>query len=131
VDPVSLIVAALAAGASAALKETAGQAVKDAYGGLKSLLRRKLADEPAARSAIEKHDEAPEAPEAWERPVREELTRTGLGDDEEVVRQAQELLALVDPEGARAGKYNVTISGGKGIVVGDHAQVTMTFDDGD
>jgi hypothetical protein len=130
-DPISLIVAALAAGASAALRDTAGQAVKDAYAGLKSLLRRKLPSEPGAESAVEKHDEAPEAPDAWEQPLRDELDRTRVGDDEEVIRKAQELMALVDPDGARAGKYNVTISGGKGIVVGDHAQVTMNFDDGD
>ena len=32
---------------------------------------------------------------------------------------AQALLAKMDPDGARSGKYNVQISGGKGIVVGD------------
>ena len=45
-DPISLIVAALAAGASAAVKDTAGQAVKDAYSGLKALVKRKLGVEP-------------------------------------------------------------------------------------
>ena len=47
------------------------------------------------------------------------------------MRSAQELLALVDPVGAQRGKYNVTVSGGKGVVVGDHAHVEMTFEDGD
>jgi hypothetical protein len=127
-DPVSLIVAALAAGASAALKDTAAQAVKDAYGGLKSLLKRKVADKPLAQEVIEKHEEAPEI---WEKPLQDELGKAGLADDEEVVRAAQRLLALVDPAGAQAGKYNVTIAGGKGIVVGDHARVEMTFENGD
>ena len=54
-DPVSLIVAALAAGASAALKDTATEAIKDAYNGLKSLLKRKLGNEPAAQVAIDEH----------------------------------------------------------------------------
>jgi hypothetical protein len=54
-----------------------------------------------------------------------------VADDEAVVRAAQQLLALVDPNGARTGKYNVTISGGKGIVVGDYAHAEMTFNDGD
>jgi len=127
-DPVSLIVAALAAGASAALKDTAGQAVRDAYGGLKALLRRKLGNAPLAQQVIDKHAEAPEV---WEKPLQEELASADVADDEEVIRAAQELLAQVDPDGARSGKYNVTISGGKGIVVGDHAKVEMTFDDGD
>jgi hypothetical protein len=124
-DPVSLIVAALAAGASAALKDTAGQAVKDAYAGLKSLLKRKLANKPPAQEVIEQHEKAPDA---WRRPLENELNQASVGDDEEIVRSAQQLHALLDPAGAQAGKYNVTITGGKGIVVGDHAQVTMTFD---
>jgi hypothetical protein len=127
-DPVSLIVAALAAGASAALKDTATEAIKDAYNGLKSLLKRKLGNEPAAQVAIDEHEKAPGV---WEKPLESELGKSGVADNEEVVRSAQELLALVDPVGAQRGKYNVTVSGGKGIVVGDHAHVEMTFEDGD
>jgi hypothetical protein len=128
VDPVSLIIAALAAGASTALRDTAAEAVKDAYNGLKSLLKRKLGDKPAAQVVIDKHEESPDV---WEKPLEEEIKLSGVGDDEEVVRAAQKLMELVDPDGARAGKYNVNISGGKGIVVGDHARVEMTFENGD
>jgi hypothetical protein len=128
VDPVSLIVAALAAGASVALKETAGAAVKDAYAGLKSLLKRKAGDRPLITEVIEQHEEEPEI---WEKPLQAELGKAGVADDEEVVRAAQRLLALLDPAGAQSGKYNVTIAGGKGIVVGDHARVEMTFNDED
>lgn len=127
-DPVSLIVAALAAGASTALKDTAAEAVKDAYAGLKSLLTRKLGDEPAAQVAIDKYEESPDV---WEKPLEEEIKKSGVADDEEVVRAAQKLMEVVDPAGALAGKYNVNISGGKGIVVGDHARVEMTFENGD
>lgn len=127
-DPVSLIVAALAAGASAALKDTAGEAVKDAYGALKTLLRRKLGNAPLAQQVIDKHAEAPEV---WEKPLQQELATAQVADDEEVIRAAQELLARDDPDGARSGKYNVTITGGRGIVVGDHARVEMTIEDGD
>jgi hypothetical protein len=127
-DPVSLIVAALAAGASAALKDTAGQAVQDAYGGLKSLLKRRLGEKRRTEDVVDRHEEAPDV---WEKPLHDELAKAGLADDEEVIRAAQELLARVDPAGARGGKYKVTISGGKGIVVGDHARVDMTFEDGD
>jgi len=127
-DPVSLIVAALAAGASTAFKDTAAEAVKDAYNGLKSLLKRKLGDNPAAQVALDKHEGSPEV---WEKPLEEEIKQSGVADDEDVVRTAQKLMELVDPDGARAGKYNVNISGGKGIVVGDHARVEMTFENGD
>jgi hypothetical protein len=127
-DPVSLIVAALAAGVSTALKDTAGEAVKDAYNGLKSLLKRKFGDKTAAQVAIEKHAESPEV---WEKPLEEEIKQSGVAEDEEVVRSAQKLMELVDPAGAQTGKYNVTISGGKGILVGDDANVEMTFENGD
>jgi hypothetical protein len=127
-DPLSLIVAALAAGAAAALKDAAAQTVKDAYAGLKSLIKRKIAGRPLAQDVIDGHEQAPEV---WEKPLQDELKQAGVAEDEEVVRAAQRLLALIDPVGAQAGKYNVTITGGKGIVVGDHAHVEMTFEDGD
>ena len=41
-EPISLILAALAAGAAAAAKDTAGTAVKDAYEGLKALIKKKF-----------------------------------------------------------------------------------------
>ena len=127
-DPVSLIVAALTAGAAGALKDTTGEAIKDAYAGLKSLLKRKLAGRQLAQEVIDKHETAPAD---WEKPLRNELAEAGVGEDEEVIREAQKLLTRVDPEGAARGKYNVTISGGQGNVVGDHANVTMTFGNGD
>jgi hypothetical protein len=127
-DPLSLVMSALAAGASAALKDTAGQAVTEAYAGLKELLKRKLGDRPLAGEVIEKHEEAPEV---WDKPVEKELGESGVAEDEEVLRAAQQVLVAADPEGAQAGKYNVSISGGKGIVVGDRAKVTMTFENGD
>src|ERR1700722_6846176 len=42
-DPVTLIVAALVAGAAAGLKDTASSAIKDAYNGLRGLVLRRLA----------------------------------------------------------------------------------------
>lgn len=41
-DPISLIVAALAAGVAASAKDVAGSAVKDAYCGLRGLIIRRL-----------------------------------------------------------------------------------------
>jgi hypothetical protein len=76
-------------------------------------------------------DEHEADPDVWEKPLRHELEKVGVADDEEIVRSAQQLLELVDPDGAQRGKYNVVIAGGKGIVVGDHARVEMTFENGD
>jgi hypothetical protein len=124
-DPITLIVSALAAGAAVALQDATAQAIKDAYGSFKALLKRKLRYEPLTEDVVDKHEQAPDV---WEKPLEEQLRSAGIGDDEELIRAAQSLLARVDPDGARSGKYNVSISGGKGIVVGDHANVTMSFD---
>ena len=45
-DPVTLIVTALAAGAVFGLKDTASAAVKDAYAGLKALVKRRFVGRP-------------------------------------------------------------------------------------
>lgn len=121
-DPISLIVAALTAGASAALKDTASDAIKDAYAGLKTLLRRKLGAQPDVQSTLDKHEEAPEV---YEKALEHELGNAAIADDKEVVAAAQELMAQIDPEGSRAGKYVVTVSGGKVGAIGDDANVTM------
>ncbi len=125
-DPVSLVMAALAAGAVAALKDTAGQAVKDSYDGLKVLLRRKLT-RSAAADLVDRHEQDPEGTDPR---LRQELGRAG-DVDEDLVAAAQRVLALADPAGTAQGKYRVTITGGKGIVVGDNARVEMTFEGGD
>lgn len=128
-DPVTLIVAALGAGAAAAAQETAGQAVKDAYQGLRGLLRRLFADRPGPGGGAEV-DRFEREPEAAEAPLRDALARAGADRDPEVIAAAQEVLATVDPEGAAAGKFNVSVEGNvQGMVAGDHAQVTMTFGD--
>ena len=94
-DPISLIVAALATGASTALKDTAGDAI-DTYNGLKSLLKRKFGGEPLAESVLDNHEQAPEV---WEKPLEQQLGESGAGDDEAIVQAAQKLLELADPEG--------------------------------
>ncbi len=45
-DPVTLIVTALAAGAASALQDGASAAVKDAYARLKALVKKRFADRP-------------------------------------------------------------------------------------
>lgn len=127
-DPISLIIAALAAGAIAGVKDTAGQAVKDAYAGLKALLRIRLAGNRQAEAAL---DQAEQQPGSGQELLAEHLRASSADHDAELIRAARALLEQADPAGARAGKYDVRITGGKGIVVGDAANVTMTFNDGD
>ena len=133
-DPVSMIVMALATGAVAALHDTAEQTVKDAYAGLTGLIRRNyshvdiavLEDKPtsASRRAV----------------VKEELEQTEAGTDEEVLRQVKTLLDVIRtsaPEAAEAVGVSLEdirgaalrlediVASGAGVVV-KHA--TMTGD---
>jgi hypothetical protein len=124
-DPISLIVMALTAGITAAVKDVSGEAVKDAYQGLKRLVRRRLAGDAAAEVALDKHADKPEV---WEAPLKDALSQAGADRDKEIVAAAQRLMALVEPEQAAAGRFTVNVSGDvQGLVQGDHATVTMNF----
>ncbi len=125
-DPISLIVQALVVGVSTALKDTAGSAVKDAYAGLVSLVRRRL-----GRAGAPDVDEMEQNPAADTTALATKLQASDAGLDLELVRAAAVLMQHVDPGGARAGRYTVTVTGGKGVVVGNEGTVTMNFNDGD
>jgi hypothetical protein len=127
-DPVTLIVTALAAGASAgvldALKDNAKDAAKAAYAKLRGLVRTRVAGNPGAELALAEHQADPEN---WAAPLKAKLTLVGAGDDAELVAAAQALMDLVDRAGAKAGKYHVTISGGQGVQVGEGNVQHNTF----
>jgi hypothetical protein len=123
-DPISVIMAALAAGAGVGLKDTASRAVKDTYGGLRELVRRRLANRPAAQTALVEHEKAPQV---WQAPLSAELVAVDAGSDEKLVVAAQRLLALVDEAGSRSGKYLVDARGAQGVQLGDHNTQTNTF----
>jgi len=126
-DPITLILAALAAGAVAGVQATASEAIQDAYQSLKALVQHKFADKPEAELALAKHAEKPEI---WEAPLKDALTQTGADKDKEIIKAAQALMTLVNPQQAAVGKFNVQITGNiQGFVQGDNTQVTMTFDD--
>jgi hypothetical protein len=115
-DPISLIVAALAVGAAAGVSDTASTAVKDAYTGLRELVRRRLAGRAAAEVALAEHESAPEI---WRAPLVAELDSVGAGADEAMVAAAQRVMAIVDEAGTRSGKYAVDLRGAQGVQVGD------------
>jgi hypothetical protein len=123
-DPVTLIVTALAAGAASALQEDAKDAVKAAYARLQDTLKRRFSGRRVGELALAEHEAAPAM---WEPQLRAELAATGAENDPDLVDAAQALLSLVDPAGARSGKYYVSIRGSQGVQVGDHNTQTNTF----
>ncbi|MBN1994875.1 MAG: hypothetical protein JW953_19415 [Anaerolineae bacterium] len=123
-EPATLILTALAAGAAAAAKDTASQAIKDGYHGLKSLVQKYFADKTAAQTALAEYEQDAAT---WEKPLQKSLAETGAAKDEAIIKQAQHLLTLVNPRQAAQGKYNVQIGQAKGVVIGDNASVTQNF----
>ena len=123
-DPITLIVTALAAGAAAGLQDSASSAVKSAYMGLKALVKRHVSGRPAGEVALAEYESAPEV---WERPLTAELQAAGADRDEGLVAAAQVLMSLVDEAGSRAGKYAVDVRGAQGVQVGDQNIQHNTF----
>ena len=118
-DPLALVVTALITGASRGLGETADKAVRDAYDGLKQLILRRFAGEPAIEVAV---TEVEREPEAWEPALKAALERVGAAGDDEILARAQAVLEEADPNGARAGKYVVNAASIKGGIIGDFGQ---------
>lgn len=123
-DPVGVILTALAAGATTAAKDTASQAVRDAYTGLRTLIQKRFANKPKAEQALAEYETNEEM---WQKPLQESLAETGADRDETIIRQAKHVLQLVKTQQASQGKYNVQIGEGRGIVIGDQAEVEQHF----
>jgi hypothetical protein len=125
-DPITLIVAALAAGASAGLGDAASQAIKDAYAGLKGLIKRRFAGNAKAEETLADHEADPET---YEKPLEKQLMESGVAEDRSVIEAAQKLMALVDPQGSAAGQYNVgSISADRGGIAAAHIEGGATAD---
>lgn len=125
VDPVSLIVGALAAGASSGFTDVATSAISDTYTGLRGLVQRLLSGRPAAVVALEEHANDPEGP--YKQALIAELQRAGAGDDPEIVAAAQQLVEAVDPAGVQSGKYRLDLRSAQVGQVGDHNTAMVTF----
>ncbi|MEU2013861.1 hypothetical protein [Nocardia sp. NPDC019302] len=97
-DPVTLVAAAVAAGAAAGLTDTAKQAVVDAYQGLKGLISGRYHSVDMA--IVESR------PEAASRRVvlAEELAEAGAGDDQELLTAAQHLLQVIQEQAPQAAE---------------------------
>lgn len=106
-DPLSLIVAALAAGAASAAKDTAGAAIRDGYQGLKALIQKRLAADPAAAVVLQEHEKDPDT---YDAPLRKKLAEAALERDEEILQAARQVLVQATPSAGAAPVIHQTIS---------------------
>jgi hypothetical protein len=125
VEPVSLVVAALVAGATAGVSGAASTAVGDTYAGLKRLVAARLRRwRPGSEQVLDRAAATPKALEAELVPM---LTAAGVAGDHAVLTAASQVLGLTDPEGAASGKYVVDLRAAKGVQVGDYNVQHNTF----
>ncbi|HEY1352157.1 MAG TPA: hypothetical protein VGF67_21275 [Ktedonobacteraceae bacterium] len=82
-DPVSIVLAALAAGATDTAKDTASQTVKDAYTGLKTLIQKRFANRPPAEIALAEYEKDTGV---WERPLQKALVEAQADRDEIIIQ---------------------------------------------
>jgi hypothetical protein len=116
-DPLTLISAALLAGTAKA----AGDAVPDAYKGLKAMIQKKFAGKPVAQAILDEHEKDPET---YGAPLKKNLVEAGVDKDEEILKAAQELLNQLDPAAA-TGIINIG-QGAKGIIGQTVTNATIT-----
>ena len=101
-DPIMIIVTALAAGAAAGLKPTAEQAIKDAYVGLKTLIQHKY-----KILSVEALEQKPDS-ETKQASIVEDLTDAGAANDMELLDQAKSLIDVVKAHDlAAAARINI------------------------
>jgi len=133
-DPISMIIAALGAGAIAATKDTAGTAVKDAYQGLKTLIKKKLEGDVLGQAMV---DAKPEEIKQAEGLLKDKITKAGADKDAAIIQAAQELLNQVkeQPGGQQIitqtisnVKYAATTNSGDASISGITEQGTSKED---
>jgi hypothetical protein len=119
-ESVTLILAALAAGASAgaldALKDDVREKAKAAYEKLHGLARKRVSGRPHGELALAEYVAAPQK---WEGLLAAELAEAGAADDSVLVAAAKAVMELAGQPGAGAGRYAVTITDSSRFQVGD------------
>ena len=115
-EPVTAIVTALVSGAAAGLKPAAEKFIKDAYDGIKALIKRKIS------APVVEVLEADPSSETAKTLLGEQLKKAGAGDDEELLKQAKALLELIKQH---APQIPETI----GVKLGDVEAASLVLDD--
>jgi hypothetical protein len=109
VEPVTMILGALALGAAAGVTEVAKTAVGDAYRGLKRLVLRAFKDDKVAQASLTMFESDPTQP-AYVTALGEHLERHQVTQDDQVLGAAQNLLRVAGPSAAGQGSIAASVA---------------------
>jgi len=124
-DPVEFIISAITVGATAAVQETTGKAIKEAYKGLLTLINRKFSKSPEAKAALEKYQKKPKSSS---KRLQKAFQETKAAEDKDIINAAKKLNDLVSKSEA-AMKNEVVIHGDAiGVIQVNTGKSTMNFD---
>src|SRR6185312_10194523 len=90
-DPITLIVTALSAGAGSAVQDGAAAALKGAYRTLTEKTRERLGRQRHGGLVLDEHEKDPAT---WKAPLSRALEAAGAGSDAELIAAARAVLAL-------------------------------------
>jgi hypothetical protein len=118
---VDLVVAALAAGATAGLTASASSAVQDLYGALREAVRKRFAagGEASVLDDVES--------EGWRGRLGELVSAAGADRDEEILAMARALLQEIGATDSSGSTNVVDARGAQGVQVGDRNRQNNTF----
>ena len=113
-DPVTLVLTALATGAATGAQDVISSATKEAYATLKSFVARKFVGKPEAEVALAQHEQDPDT---WEKPLKKALSDVQADRDPQIIEAAKKLMAILQTEGRAGGTY-VTAMGERSVALG-------------
>ncbi|WP_327099575.1 hypothetical protein OIE68_12705 [Nocardia vinacea] len=122
-DPYSIVVAALAAGARAQSSENSSVAVQDAYRALRAALIARIDDKELGADLFSEIESDPERTDIL---FLRHLRGRPAVLDRQILDLAEGLVQLVDESASGAG-YSIDVRWGRGVQVGDHNIQVNTF----
>jgi len=126
-EPMTMFLTALIAGATAATSEVAGQALKDAYNGFKQLVVNKFAGKAELENAIRQVEGDPKS-KGRQLVLQEDLEKAitatpNVIQDQELLAKAQALLTLLEAQGqATTATVQISQSSSGGLAYGPGAK---------
>jgi hypothetical protein len=103
-EPIALVLAALAAGASKGIGDTTATATRDAYVGLRDALKRLFKGRPSAEDALERYVTDPQSDGGR---LAAYLEAYGVDTDETIIEAAERVTASVRGSGNEIRADNV------------------------